>query len=135
MQCNAFFGVLLSTDLEEEYVFLPYRLYLGVLLLTDLEEEYFADEIIKLHQDIFKNKLSVIVIGEWYNTEVMKKVQFFDENTRQWWIPETGGANVPALNDLMRSWGVAFTSKVYKGKIDIAGKKGLSFDIYCIICN
>ena len=31
----------------------------------------------------------------------MKKVRFFDENTRLWWVPDTGGANIPALNDLL----------------------------------
>jgi len=95
----------------------------GVLLLSDLEEEYFADEIIKLHHDIYKNKLSVIVIGEWYNIAVMEKVRFFDENTRQWLTPETGGANIPALNDLMGSWGISFTNKIYKGTIDITDNK------------
>ena len=34
--------------------------------------------------------LSVVEFGEWYNVSVMKKVKFFDENTRQWWIPVTG---------------------------------------------
>ena len=31
-----------------------------------------------------------------------------DENTRQWWVPVTGGANVPALNELLSTWGIAF---------------------------
>lgn len=95
----------------------------GVLMLTDLEEEYFAEEILKLHYDIFKNKLSVIVIAEWYNVEVMKKIQFFDENTRQWWIPETGGANLPAMNELMKSWGIAVTNQVVRGTLDIGGRE------------
>ncbi|KFM77341.1 Membrane-bound transcription factor site-1 protease, partial [Stegodyphus mimosarum] len=34
----------------------------------------------------------------------MKKVKFYDENTRQWWMPDTGGANIPALNDLLSAW-------------------------------
>lgn len=94
-------------------------------MLTDLEEEYFAEEILKLHYDIFKNKLSVIVIAEWYNVEVMKKIQFFDENTRQWWIPETGGANLPAMNELMKSWGIAVTNQVVRGTLDIGGREGI----------
>lgn len=95
----------------------------GVLLLIDLEEEYFADEITKLHEDIFKNKLSVIVIGEWYNTAVMERVRFFDENTRQWLTPETGGSNIPALNDLMKSWGISLTDKIFRGTFDINSQK------------
>ncbi|PIK53886.1 putative membrane-bound transcription factor site-1 protease [Apostichopus japonicus] len=38
------------------------------------------------------NGLSVIIFADWYNTTVMKKVKFFDENTRQWWMPDTGGS-------------------------------------------
>lgn len=29
--------------------------------------------------------LSLIVFADWYNVSVMKRVQFFDENTRQWY--------------------------------------------------
>ena len=59
--------------------------------------------------------LSVVIFGEWYNVSVMKKVKFFDENTRQWWIPVTGGANVPALNELLATWGIAFGDIVLEG--------------------
>lgn len=37
---------------------------------------------------------------------------FPDENTRQWWVPVTGGANVPALNELLSTWGIAFGDTV-----------------------
>jgi len=94
----------------------------GTLLLVDSEEEYFPDEIVKLKRDIFHHKLSVIVFGEWYNRDVMKKIKFYDENTRQWWLPDTGGANVPALNDLMKSWGVQFSNKIYEGNFKIRNK-------------
>ena len=96
----------------------------GTLLLVDSEEEYFPEEIIKLKHDIFHHKLSVIVFGEWYNNEVMKKIKFYDENTRQWWLPDTGGANIPALNDLMKSWGVQFSNRIFEGKFTIDGKVG-----------
>lgn len=57
----------------------------------------------------------MILFGDWYNVSVMKKVKFYDENTRQWWMPDTGGANIPALNDLMAQWGIAFGGNVYEG--------------------
>ena len=44
---------------------------------------------------------------DWYNVEIMQKLKFYDENTRQWWLPDTGGANVPALNTLLAHWGIA----------------------------
>lgn len=53
----------------------------GTLLIVDPEEEYFPEEITKLRRDV-DNGLSVIIFADWYNTTVMKKVKFFDENTR-----------------------------------------------------
>ena len=58
--------------------------YLGTLLIVDPEEEFFVEEISKLHNDIVNKSLSIIVFADWYNVSVMKRVQFFDENTRQW---------------------------------------------------
>ena len=41
-------------------------------------------EIAKLTEDVREHGLNVLVFAEWYNTTVMEKVRFFDENTRQW---------------------------------------------------
>ena len=49
------------------------------------------------------------------------KVKFYDENTRQWWIPETGGANVPALNELLAAWGISFGDTVLEGDFSVGG--------------
>ena len=46
-------------------------------------------------------------------------MKFYDENTRQWWIPETGGANVPALNELLAAWGIAFGDTILEGDFTI----------------
>uniref|UniRef100_A0A8C9VRP1 Membrane-bound transcription factor site-1 protease n=1 Tax=Scleropages formosus TaxID=113540 RepID=A0A8C9VRP1_SCLFO len=91
----------------------------GTLLMVDSEEEYFPEEIAKLRRDI-DNGLSLIIFGDWYNTSVMRKVKFYDENTRQWWMPDTGGANVPALNDLISVWGMAFSDGLYEGDFTLA---------------
>ena len=61
------------------------------------------------------------VFGDWYNTTVMSKVRFYDDNTRRLWMPQTGGSNIPALNDLMREFGVTFTDNVLNGDFTIAG--------------
>ena len=53
----------------------------GTLLLVDSEEEYFPEEVAKLRRDV-DNGLSLIVFSDWYNTSVMRKVKFYDENTR-----------------------------------------------------
>ncbi|XP_065207712.1 membrane-bound transcription factor site-1 protease [Planococcus citri] len=86
----------------------------GALLIVDPEEEFFSEEAAKLKKDV-DNGLSVIVFADWYNTTVMKKIKFFDENTRQWWMPNTGGSNIPALNDLLSTWSVAFGDRIYEG--------------------
>lgn len=31
-------------------------------------------------------------------------------------MPDTGGANVPALNDLLASWGIEFGDRVFEGE-------------------
>ena len=62
----------------------------GALLIVDSEEEFFPEEIEKLRLDINEWGLSLIVFADWYNVEVMKKIKFYDENTRQWWMPDTG---------------------------------------------
>ena len=62
----------------------------GALLLVDSEEEFFPDEISKLKLDVEERGLSLVVFADWYNSEVMKKIKFYDENTRQWWMPDTG---------------------------------------------
>ncbi len=53
----------------------------GTLLLVDAEEEYFPEEITKLKRDV-DNGLSLIIFADWYNVSVMRKVKFYDENTR-----------------------------------------------------
>lgn len=51
-------------------------------------------------------------------------MRFFDDNTRSWWTPATGGANVPALNDLLAPYGLALGDAVVAGGAQVAG--GLS---------
>ncbi|RXG72413.1 Membrane-bound transcription factor site-1 protease [Armadillidium vulgare] len=91
----------------------------GTLLIVDPEEEFFPEEVTKLRQDI-QNGLSLVVFADWYNTTVMRKVKFYDENTKQLWMPVTGGSNIPALNYLLASWGIALTDEVYEGDFTLA---------------
>ncbi|GFP86875.1 membrane-bound transcription factor site-1 protease [Phtheirospermum japonicum] len=95
----------------------------GTLLLVDLEDEYFAEEIEKLKDDVINNGLGVAVFADWYNVDSMMKMKFFDDNTRSWWTPVTGGANVPALNDLLAPFGIAFGDKILNGDFVINGEQ------------
>lgn len=98
----------------------------GTLLIVDPEEEFFTAEIQKLKQDILDNELSVIVFADWYNTSVMRKIKFYDENTRQWWVPDTGGSNIPALNELLREFDIAFGDNVSEGYFSL-GDHGMYY--------
>jgi len=63
----------------------------------------------------------ILVLADWYNTSVMTKVKFYDENTRRWWMPETGGCNAPALNSLLEPFEIAISDSVFEGRFTLAG--------------
>ena len=100
----------------------------GALLLIDAEAEYQPLEARKLRHDIIHNGLSLIVLADWYNTIVMRSLKFFDENTRSWWMPVTGGSNVPALNELLSPFGIAFGDAVLRGELTLGDDVGHSSD-------
>ncbi|KAL9443560.1 hypothetical protein AB3S75_016846 [Citrus x aurantiifolia] len=95
----------------------------GTLMLVDLEDEYFEEEIEKLRYDVLNTGLGLAVFSEWYNVETMVKMRFFDDNTRSWWTPVTGGANIPALNDLLAPFGIAFGDKILNGDFSLNGEQ------------
>lgn len=95
----------------------------GTLLLVDLEDEYFPEEIEKLRGDVADTGLGLAVFSEWYNVDTMVKMRFFDDNTRSMWTPVTGGANIPALNDLLSPFGIAFGDKILNGDFSINGEQ------------
>jgi len=91
----------------------------AALLVVDPEEEFFEEEIAKLYNDVHLEGLSVLLLADWYNEGVMEKLEFFDENTQQWWQPVTGGSNLPAVNDLLAPFDIAFGDRVYDGNLRI----------------
>lgn len=95
----------------------------GTLMLVDLEDEYFEEEVEKLRYDVLNTGLGLAVFAEWYNVETMVKMRFFDDNTRSWWTPVTGGANIPALNDLLAPFGIAFGDKILNGDFSLNGEQ------------
>ncbi|KAL4589623.1 hypothetical protein LXL04_002531 [Taraxacum kok-saghyz] len=87
----------------------------GTLLMVDLEDEFFEEEIQKLRDDVVNTGLSLVVFADWYNVDTMVKMRFFDDNTRSWWTPVTGGSNIPAMNDLLTPFGIAFGDRILNG--------------------
>ena len=70
--------------------------------------------------DINENGLNLIVFADWYNSQVIKHLKFFDDNTKQWVILQGGGSNIPALNKLLSSWNIVLSDKIWKGKFTVA---------------
>ncbi|XRB20494.1 membrane-bound transcription factor site-1 protease [Pseudoscourfieldia marina] len=87
----------------------------SALILADTEEEFYPEEVEKLRRDVVEDKLDLIVLAEWFNVEQMRRLRFYDDNTRSWWTPPVGGGNVPALNDLLAPHGIALSDHVVHG--------------------
>lgn len=102
----------------------------GTLVLCDTEMEFDKAEIEKLHSDVAEGGLGLVVLADWYshNTAQSQRVHFFDSNTRGWLHPAAHGANVPALNRLLSSFGVAFSNWTVEGEVKL-GEKGKSLSI------
>ena len=89
----------------------------GALLLIDLEEEYASDEIEKITRDVREEGLGLVVFADWYDLTTMESLKFFDDNTHYEWHAATGGANVPALNELLKDFGIQFGGEVTEDSI------------------
>lgn len=94
----------------------------GVLMIVDSEDDFRPDEVAKIEKDVKEKGLSLLVLAEWYNEEVMKKITFFDDNTQLWWTPQIGGGNVPALNQLLKPFGAALTDTVWSGEFKVGSQ-------------
>lgn len=94
----------------------------GVLLLVDSEEEFYAAEVQAVAQAV-RTGLSLLVAADWFDSDLGAGLSFFDENTRMRWHPITGGANVPALGDLLAPFGFGFGSIVWRGEVRLAGSE------------
>jgi membrane-bound transcription factor site-1 protease len=93
----------------------------GTLIVIDPEEEYFPEEINQI-QNAVKNGLNLIAVADWFNEKLIEKIHFDDPNTKEkLWYPETGGANVPALNELLGVFGFAFGGQVLEGSALLLG--------------
>ena len=97
----------------------------GALLVVDPERDFEAGERRHLVREVSRG-LSVVIFADWYHEPTMERIQFFDENTHEWWSPVTGGANVPAVNALLRPWNISLdTSRVLAGRYALVGAPSL----------
>uniref|UniRef100_A0A915B2A3 Peptidase S8/S53 domain-containing protein n=2 Tax=Parascaris univalens TaxID=6257 RepID=A0A915B2A3_PARUN len=88
-------------------------------IVVDPEDEFFPSEREKLYLDVVDAGLNLVVFADWFNATVIDKIRFLDENTKQWWQPETGGTNLPALNDLLSYWNITLGAQVFDGVVSL----------------
>eukprot|EP01043_Picozoa_sp_COSAG02_P048721 COSAG02_NODE_4816_length_4942_cov_80.857526_5_plen_180_part_00 len=77
--------------------------------------QYGVEEAEKLAVDVKQKGLGLFVMADWYDKKTMAKLRILDDNTHRHISPVTGGSNVPALNDLLRPFGIALGSGVLAG--------------------
>ena len=99
----------------------------GTLLIVDSEEEFYEEEISKLAADVRDTGLGLAVFADWYDKDTIAKMRFYDDNTRTWWDAVTGGAHVPALNDLLRPLDAAFAGGAHR--MPVWAPDGTKFDM------
>ena len=67
-----------------------------------------------------------------YNLDVLS---CFGVAFRQWWLPDTGGANIPALNELLQPFDMALSDKVFEGDFKLGDHESMYMytQISCIL--
>ena len=78
-------------------------------------EEYYPDEI-ETKQGCQRKGLGLVVFGDWYNSDLLHSVKFFDENTRDsglsnWWRKRT------CFERFATPFGIGFGDKVFSGEV------------------
>mmetsp|Transcript_15340 Transcript_15340/g.14924 ORF Transcript_15340/g.14924 Transcript_15340/m.14924 type:complete len:121 (-) Transcript_15340:7-369(-) len=85
-------------------------------MVVDPEDYFSIEEIKKVQEDVEVRGLSLVIVGDWYNEALMKKSQFFNNNTFEVWTPFMAGANVPSINALLDKYNIALGEKVVSGQ-------------------
>src|SRR5690606_6998533 len=77
-----------------------------------------------LQRDVRERGLSLLVVADWHEEALLPSLSFFDDNTRSTWFPVIGGANIPALNRLLRPFGAALGEGVVEGSATTGSSSG-----------
>ena len=57
------------------------------------------------------------MVGDWYNSEKLGQMSYYNMVTFEEWWPFMGGANVPTLNALLGPYGISLGQGVYQGQL------------------
>lgn len=93
----------------------------GALVIIDSEDFFSKPEIDVIQHAVKKQGMSLIIAAEWYNTSLQETLGFHDDNTRSWWTPIIGGANIPGLNELLSPLNISLSDEVVSGRISVGG--------------
>lgn len=92
----------------------------GAVMVVDPEEEFFRDEIIALQAAIKYSNVSLIVFADWYDNRMLDTLELFDTSTLSKWHAITGGANIPAVNNLLHDFHIALgDGVVYSSSVSL----------------
>ena len=92
-------------------------------IIADPERAFTKNEVTKLQKDIENRGLSVIVMADWSDPTMMDKHKFTSEVTSKVWEPVIGGANLKALNTLLKPYGISFKHSSYSGAVVVGEEK------------
>ena len=95
----------------------------GALLLLDSEERFLPAELTKLADDVRRRGLGLVVAADWWDATVMRGLYYKDQHTGVANHCGMGGANVPALNRLLRPFGIGFQSRIFEGSYSLGGRR------------
>jgi hypothetical protein len=95
----------------------------GTFILADPEKGLFRNEVIKLRKDIETRGLSLIIIAEWSDDDIIQKHTFTSEFTHKVWNPIVGGSNLGSINTLLLPYGIRFKESSYSGTIVVGEEK------------
>jgi len=95
----------------------------STLLIIDPEDDFSRAESEELERAVREGHLVAVVVAEWYNLKGIDDLAFEEGNTRSFWKAVGGGANVPAINKLLKPFGIAFGDSTYSGFLPIGGQR------------
>uniref|UniRef100_A0AC34RR88 Uncharacterized protein n=1 Tax=Panagrolaimus sp. JU765 TaxID=591449 RepID=A0AC34RR88_9BILA len=96
----------------------------GISMIVDSEDEFFKEEINQIKEAVL-NGTMLMIFADWYNETLIQKIQFTDDDGKQW-LPETGGSNIPGLNALLEEFGIVLGDTVLDGQF-LYGEKMMEF--------
>eukprot|EP01041_Mallomonas_annulata_P003854 gene3854-7686_t len=91
----------------------------SILIISDPEETFHPNEVNKLENDMRYNNLSVLIIGDWYDEQLLREASFMDDNTQSMWYPITGGANMHAINSLINRFDASLGMQAFSGRFTV----------------